>query len=142
MQDAFPPNVSDRTLPIHVADLRCRFEEALNRVVAQKQHLRQATARLYEEAARLKESVGRFPRCPRAEKAPAGSEGDINALSPRERQVLQLIAEGLSTKQIAGELQISFKTAVCYRTHLLKKLRVHESASLVRIAIRMGLLSA
>ncbi|HEV2489090.1 MAG TPA: response regulator transcription factor [Candidatus Acidoferrales bacterium] len=60
-------------------------------------------------------------------------------LSPRERQVLQLIAEGKSTKEAAGELNISVKTAETHRTRIMEKLDIHETASLVRYAIRRGL---
>lgn len=60
-------------------------------------------------------------------------------LSARERQVLQLIAEGKSTKEVAGQLGISVKTASAHRSRLMKKLDVHETAGLVRYAIRLGL---
>jgi PAS domain S-box-containing protein len=60
-------------------------------------------------------------------------------LSAREQQVLVLIAEGNSTKQIAQALNITYKTADSHRTNLLKKLDVHETATLVRYAVRMGL---
>jgi DNA-binding NarL/FixJ family response regulator len=66
----------------------------------------------------------------------------LSRLSAREKEVLRLIAQGFSTKEIAGTLNISFKTAVTHRTHLLRKLQLHESASLVRIAIRAGLVAA
>jgi len=61
-------------------------------------------------------------------------------LSPRERQVLQLVAEGKSTKEIAGLLGISIKTAESHRTRIMEKLDLHETASLVRYAIRQGLI--
>ncbi|MFZ0415018.1 MAG: response regulator transcription factor [Candidatus Acidiferrales bacterium] len=60
-------------------------------------------------------------------------------LSPRERQVLQLIAEGKSTKEAAGVLNISVKTAETHRTRIMEKLDIHETATLVRYAIRRGL---
>jgi DNA-binding NarL/FixJ family response regulator len=60
-------------------------------------------------------------------------------LSPRERQVLQLIAEGMTTKEIAATLFISFKTAESHRQRIMGKLDIHETASLVRYAIRSGL---
>jgi DNA-binding NarL/FixJ family response regulator len=61
-------------------------------------------------------------------------------LSARERQVLQLIAEGKTTKEVAAFLGISVKTAETYRTRIMEKLDVHETASLVRYAIRRGML--
>jgi two-component system response regulator NreC len=61
-------------------------------------------------------------------------------LSGRERQVLQLVGEGKSTKDIATHLGISVKTAESHRARLMKKLDIHETASLVRYAIRNGLI--
>jgi len=63
-------------------------------------------------------------------------------LSGRERQVLQLVGEGKSTKDIATQLGISVKTAESHRARLMKKLDIHETASLVRYAIRRGLIQA
>jgi DNA-binding NarL/FixJ family response regulator len=60
-------------------------------------------------------------------------------LSARERQVLQLVGEGKSTKQVAEQLGISAKTAESHRAKLMRKLDIHETASLVRYAIRRGL---
>jgi two-component system, NarL family, response regulator NreC len=61
-------------------------------------------------------------------------------LSARERQVLQLVAEGKSTKEIAALLGISFKTVESHRARIMEKLGLHETASLVRYAIRQGLI--
>ena len=61
-------------------------------------------------------------------------------LSARERPVLQLIAEGKSTKEVATTLDISVKTAETYRTRIMQKLDIHETASLVRYAIRRGVI--
>jgi DNA-binding NarL/FixJ family response regulator len=63
-------------------------------------------------------------------------------LSARERQVLQLVGEGKSTKDIAVHLGISVKTAESHRARLMKKLDIHETASLFRYAIRRGLIQA
>ena len=63
-------------------------------------------------------------------------------LSVRERQVLQLVSEGKSTKDVAVQLGISVKTAESHRSRLMKKLDIHEIASLVRYAIRRGLIQA
>lgn len=63
-------------------------------------------------------------------------------LTAREREVLQLIGEGKTTKAIAGVLGISFKTAESHRSHIMKKLDIHETAGLVRYSIRRGLLRA
>jgi DNA-binding NarL/FixJ family response regulator len=69
--------------------------------------------------------------------APAESQ-----LTVREREVLQLIAEGQKTKQVAVALGISVKTAESHRTRIMTKLDIHETAGLVRYAIRHGLISA
>ena len=61
-------------------------------------------------------------------------------LSARERQVLQLVGEGKSTKEVASQLGISVKTAESHRSRLMRKLDIHETASLVLYAIRRGLI--
>jgi len=61
-------------------------------------------------------------------------------LTPREREVLQLIAEGMRTKDIAGLLVVSVKTVESHRTRIMEKLDVHQTAGLVRYAIRRGLI--
>lgn len=67
------------------------------------------------------------------------SEKSKSSLTLREKQVLQLIAEGKSTKDIASLLGISVKTAESHRTRLMHKLDIHETASLVRYAVRQGI---
>jgi len=62
------------------------------------------------------------------------------SLTNREQQVLTLIADGLSTKEIATKLDISFKTAVSHRSRILEKFGVHNSVALLRQAIRSGLI--
>jgi DNA-binding NarL/FixJ family response regulator len=63
-------------------------------------------------------------------------------LTRRELQVLQLVAEGKSTKQVAALLGVTFKTAESHRTRIMGKLDIHETAGLVRYAIRRGLVEA
>jgi DNA-binding NarL/FixJ family response regulator len=63
-------------------------------------------------------------------------------LSSRERQVLQLVAEGKSSKEIARVLGVSTKTVDTHRTRLMSKLDIHDAVSLVRYAIRRGLIHA
>ncbi|HMB73143.1 MAG TPA: response regulator transcription factor [Gammaproteobacteria bacterium] len=62
-------------------------------------------------------------------------------LTSREREVLQLVAEGCKTKQAAARLGISIKTAESHRTRIMNKLDIHETAGLVRYAIRHGMIS-
>ena len=73
--------------------------------------------------------------------AEAGS-GGVDELTARQREVLQLIAEGLSTKEIAKELGISLKTAQTHRANVMDRVGVHKVSSLVRLAIREGLVAA
>jgi DNA-binding NarL/FixJ family response regulator len=63
-------------------------------------------------------------------------------LTPRQREVLQLVAEGHSTKDIARRLGLSVKTVDTHRSQLMKQLDIHEVAGLVRYAVRSGLISS
>lgn len=63
-------------------------------------------------------------------------------LTDRERQVLQLVAEGKTTKEIASLLGISVKTAESHRSNIMEKLNIHDTAGLVRYAIRSGLIES
>lgn len=64
------------------------------------------------------------------------------ALTTRQREILQLIAEGLATREIAARLSISIKTVETHRAHLMQRLDIHDVAGLTRHAIRIGLVSA
>lgn len=64
----------------------------------------------------------------------------LDELTARQREILQLIAEGRSTKQIAKVLSVSVKTVESHRAQLMRRLGIHEIAGLVRYAIRVGLL--
>ena len=65
-----------------------------------------------------------------------------DGLTDREREILALIAEGLSNQEIATKLFISIKTVQTHRTHIMEKLDLHNRAQLVRYAIRKGLIEA
>jgi DNA-binding NarL/FixJ family response regulator len=69
----------------------------------------------------------------------AKTDPPADPLTGRERQVLQLIAESKTTKEIAVILSVSVKTAETHRTKLMEKLDIHSTAGLVRYAIRRGL---
>lgn len=69
-----------------------------------------------------------------------GAEDPYGGLTPREREVFHLVAEGLTTKEIAHKLEISVKTAENHRGRVLGKLDMRNSAELVRYALRKGLL--
>ena len=66
----------------------------------------------------------------------------LEHLTPRQREILQLIAEGKSSKQIAQLLKASVKTIESHRASLMERLDIHDVAGLVRYAIRLGLVSA
>lgn len=70
------------------------------------------------------------------------SELPPDPLTDRERQVLQLVAEGKTTKEIADILGLSVKTADSHRTRIMQKLDIHETAGLVRYAVRRGFIKA
>jgi DNA-binding NarL/FixJ family response regulator len=97
--------------------------EALRALCAGRAYLSPAVAHHVVGAA----GIGGAPRSPLAQ------------LTEREREVLSLIAEGLSSKEIAARLGHSPKTAETHRASVMRKLGVHKTSSLVRIAIREGL---
>jgi len=71
----------------------------------------------------------------------SGAQAPVDPLAPREREVLQLVAEGKTSKEIAALLNVSVKTAESYRASIMEKLDIHETAGLVRYAIRRGLIT-
>jgi len=115
-----------------LAQARRRLEEALGKIEIDRRRLKESRVEFYKTSDKLRT----------ANISKQGPSQLLDSLAPREKQVLRLIAEGLSTKEIASRLQISFKTVDCYRTRLLRKANVHETASLVRLAFQSGLLSA
>ena len=66
-------------------------------------------------------------------------KGNDTSLTARELEVLRLIAAGLSSREISGQLDISFKTVVVHRYNIMRKLEVHDVVSLVRYAVRKKL---
>lgn len=71
----------------------------------------------------------------------SGTDSAADPLTARERIVLQLIAEGRTTKDIAATLNLTVKTAESYRARLMEKLDIHDTAGLVRYAIRRGVIT-
>jgi len=71
--------------------------------------------------------------------APPSAAGPFTVLTPRQREVLQLVAEGHSNKEIASRLNVALKTVETHRTELMERLGIHGVASLVRYAIQVGL---
>ena len=84
-------------------------------------------------SSRLTEYVRRTTEPPRS---------SLDQLTPRQREILQLIAEGNTTRQIAHKLGLSPKTVEAHRSQLMDRLDIHDIAGLVRYAIQVGLVSA
>jgi two-component system response regulator NreC len=72
--------------------------------------------------------------------AQANLDGATRPLSTREREVLQLIAEGRTSREVAALLGISVTTVKSHRNHIMEKLNIHDKAGLTRYAIRIGLI--
>jgi DNA-binding NarL/FixJ family response regulator len=70
----------------------------------------------------------------------AGELSPLEQLTARQREILQMIAEGKNTKEIAGTLDISVKTVESHRLQLMARLDIHDVPSLVRYAVRNGLI--
>jgi DNA-binding NarL/FixJ family response regulator len=108
----------------------CAFDElvqAIRAVVAHKTYLSPKIA-----DAMVKDYIRLFPNI---------DFSVFSILTPREREVLQLLAEGKSTKQIASSLQLSIKTIETYRQQIMEKLDIHSVAELTKYAISEGLTS-
>jgi DNA-binding NarL/FixJ family response regulator len=73
--------------------------------------------------------------------SPADAAADpYDALTDRERQVLKLVAEGRSNKEVASFLDVSVKTAMTHREHVMQKLDLHDRTELTRYALRRGII--
>jgi|CXWL01.1.fsa_nt_gi DNA-binding NarL/FixJ family response regulator len=73
---------------------------------------------------------------------PGAEVDDYEALTPRERQVVKLLAEGRTSREIAADLGVSLKTAMTHRAHVMEKLGVHSRAEVIHWAIRKGVIQA
>ncbi len=74
-------------------------------------------------------------------RAVRGNSDPYDRLTTRERQVLQLIAEGKTNRAIAGDLRLAVKTVDTHRSRLMRKLNIHDQTSLVKFALRKGIVS-
>jgi DNA-binding NarL/FixJ family response regulator len=92
-----------------------------------------ARGETYLSPAVSKHVVGDYLRRVADERSP------LEQLTPRQRETLQLIAEGQTTKEIAQTLQVSVKTVETHRAQLMERLDIHDIAGLVRYAMQMGL---
>jgi DNA-binding NarL/FixJ family response regulator len=111
--------------------------DAGNALVAAVQSLRKGKPYFTPEVSELVLSGYLKPNDPGQAQA-----GSIEQLTPRERQIVQLVAEGKSSKEIAWTLKISVKTAETHRSNLMRKLHVHSVSEVVRYAIRNKIVEA
>jgi DNA-binding NarL/FixJ family response regulator len=82
------------------------------------------------------------PATEKNKRPPTGPLAEVNQLTGRQREVLQFIADGYTTKEIAQQLGLSAKTVDAHRTQLMRQLDIHDIAGLVRYAVRVGLVKA
>lgn len=106
---------------------RAEFEKAIKAICRGQIYLTPAVAKFTAEASGRQTDA---------------SGGPLRRLTARQREVLQLIAEGCSTKHIAQRLNLSVKTVETFRAQLMDRLEIHDVAGLVRLAIRTGLIQA
>jgi DNA-binding NarL/FixJ family response regulator len=104
----------------------------------------QAVARgqTYLSPAVSKQVVSDYLRRVEGDAAAGPAESPHDLLTPRQREILQLVAEGRTTKEIAQRLGLSVKTVETHRAELMDRLDIHDIAGLVRFAVRTGLVSA
>lgn len=113
---------------------------AIHAVAGGNIYLQPALARwLLEDYQRLARQVGIQPRR-QEEQSDEGVVG-LDALSARERQVLELVAQGMSNHDIGARLTLSHKTIARHRERIMAKLQMHSRTELVKFAIRTGLIS-
>ena len=108
------------------------LEQALNAVSAGERFLSPAVSRHVLQG---------YLRLAKGEAAPE-PRPTVDHLTPRQREILQLIAEGRSTRDIAERLSISIKTVETHRAQIMQRVDIHDVAGLTRYAIRAGLIEA
>lgn len=100
--------------------------------------LRQATDKHRSVLSNLRDAVGVIENFLRTEE-PSGPMKQDDRLTPRQREILHLIARGFATREIATQLHVSTKTVESHRAQLMQRLNIHDVAGLTRYAIRTGL---
>ncbi len=103
--------------------------------------LRQASEKHRSVLSNLKDAVVVIEDYLRTEEPGKGHRRD-DRLTPRQREILHLIARGYSTREIAVQLHVSVKTVESHRAQLMQRLNIHDVAGLTRFAIRTGLVPA
>ena len=102
-------------------------------------HVHYIAHQVVSTTGRTKEYVGTLLDLTSQKEGEAALDPALRTLTPRERQIVPLVAEARSTKQIAFQLGICAKTVEAHRTHIMKKLGLHSASELVRYAISNGL---
>ena len=113
-------------------------------VTAQRQALealRQASDKHRSVLSNLRDAVGVIENFLRTDEPGVGSASD-DRLTPRQREILHLIARGFATREIASQLHVSTKTVESHRAQLMQRLNIHDVAGLTRYAIRTGLVQS
>ncbi len=100
--------------------------------------LRQAREKHRSVLTNLKEAVSTIEDVLRTDEPGHAARGD-NRLTPRQREILHLIARGYATREIATQLHVSVKTVESHRAQLMQRLNIHDVAGLTRYAIRNGM---
>ncbi|MEW5770103.1 MAG: LuxR C-terminal-related transcriptional regulator [Pseudomonadota bacterium] len=100
--------------------------------------LRQASEKHRSVLANLRDAVGVIENLLRTEE-PGATVSHDDRLTPRQREILHLIARGFATREIALQLHVSTKTVESHRAQLMQRLNIHDVAGLTRYAIRTGL---
>ena len=107
--------------------------------------LKEAAAEQFSEAIRTvaRGEIYLGPRVPRSvlQKIGRTEKDSYELLTTRERQVLQLIAEGRTNRDISKALDVSVKTIDTHRSHLMRKLNIHDQTSLVKFALKKGIIT-
>lgn len=96
----------------------------------------------YLSPAIAKHVVDGFLQREGASEPAAATDTALDGLTARQREILQLVAEGRSTKDVAQLLSLSIKTVEAHRSQIMNRLDIHDVAGLVRFAIRSGLISS
>lgn len=135
------PDDRQRCLGTYVRAFEARqpfeMEYRLQRADGEYRWIRDAGTAQFDSDGQFRGYLGSCVEVP-----PPGHAAEAGPLTSRELQVLTLVAEGHSTRKVAELLGISYKTADSHRTRMMEKLGVHETASLVRYAIRKGIVRA
>jgi PAS domain S-box-containing protein len=112
-------------------------------VTSQKQALdalKQATDKHRDVLDNLKQAVAVIEDFVRSDDTVPAHRGD-SRLTPRQREILQLIARGYATREIGAQLHVSVKTVESHRAQLMQRLNIHDVAGLTRFAIRAGMIN-